>query len=675
MLRTSPAVLALLVIACRTTDGPARPDPKNAVVPPEVVQHMDRASDPCGDFYRFACGGWIDATALPADQPRFGRFHELAERNTLALRGILEEAATKPDDKMGAFWRACMDEPAIEARGLEALAPTFAEIQRVTDAASLLTVVGKLHSGEVRVLFDLSVEPDYADPSTNLAFLGQSGLGLPDREMYIGEDPAYVPIRNGYLAHMTRIFELAGDSLDAARTTAEAVVAFERQLAELSLPRTQMREPESRYHRMDRKALATAVALPWDKYFTAIGRAETAAVSLSPPAFFEGLQSVIAKAPPQTLRAYLRWHVLHTAAPHLPQAFAQENHAFFGRTLRGQAELAPRWKRCVRDSEQAIGELVGQRFVASHFGSQSKDVALSMIREVERAFEAGLPTLDWMEPATRTAALGKMGKIVNKIGYPEPWRDYSGLSVGEDHLANMIASAGYDFTRKVKEIDRPVDRNRWFMPPSTVNAYYNPNGNEMVFPAGILQPPFFDAAWPMAMNFGGIGMVMGHELTHGFDDEGRKFDGDGKLRLWWAPEVAARFEERAQCVVDLYSGFEVQPGVHLSGDLTLGENIADLGGIKQAHGAFLRWASENGVDPKSEATPGVTHEQLFFVTFSQIWCTKSSPENDRLMALTDPHSHPRYRVNAPLANYDAFATAFACEAPDTMVSTQTCEVW
>jgi len=668
--------VATLLAACKTprSDAPGA-HVANEATSAEVTAAMDRATDPCDDFYRFACGGWIDATPLPPDQPRYGRFQALRERNNLVLKGILERAATRPDDKLGQFWRSCMDESAIESRGLATLAPTLARVDEVSDAASLFALIGALHRREQRVLFDLDVEPDYKAPDVNLAFLSQGGLGLPDREFYRGTDARLVAMREGYLAHVARMFELSGMAPAAATAAAGDVFAFEQQLAEIALPREDLREPETRYHKLDRAGLDAHAALPWTAYFAALGRPDVKAVSLAPASYFTGLAAVVAKAPPATLRHYLRWHILHDAAQRLPAAFVQADFEFYGKTLRGQAELAPRWKRCVEESDRAMGETIGREFVAEHFGAKSRDVAVAMIQQVESAFAVGLPQLSWMDAATRTAAEGKMRAIVNKIGYPEQWRDYSKLAVGDDHLANVVAASEFDAARRIADIDGPVDSKRWEMTPPTVNAYYNPSGNEMVFPAGILQPPFFHHEWPMAMNFGGIGMVMGHELTHGFDDQGRKFDGDGTLREWWAPEVGKRFEERAACVEELYSGYEVQPGVHLSGKLTLGENIADLGGIKDSHRAFLQWAADNGVDPHAQAMDGLTHEQLFFVAFSQIWCSKSTPETDQVMAMTDSHSHPRYRVNGPLANLPEFGAAFACEAGTPMRPTDTCEVW
>jgi len=674
---------ALVLVACRT-EATQSPTPAKAPIPEavatEVVVNMDRKTDPCSDFYRFSCGGWLDSTPLPGDETRYGRFHVLRDRNNETLRDILDTAAkdaaaTGDAAKLATFWRACNDEAAIEAAGLAGLAPVFAEIDGVKDTASLLAAAGALQRRGVKVLFDLEVEPDYKRPEINIAYLGQGGLGLPDREFYLGADPQFAGLREGYRAHVAKMLELSGLPSADARQRAAEVLELETKLATVALPREKLRDPEERYHKVDRAELERTSALPWTKWFAAAGRPDLAEVSLTPPAYFAALPEILASAKPEVLRAYLRWHTVHAAADHLPSAFVQENFAFYGTALRGQKELAPRWKRCVETTDRALGELLGRDFVAKRFGGKSRDVALAMIQDIEKAFAAGLPSLSWMDDSTRTQALGKMHAIVNKIGYPTKWRDYGPLPVGDDHFANLVAASAFEFDRRAREIGKAVDDTEWFMTPPTVNAYYNASGNEMVFPAGILQPPFFASDWPMAMNFGGIGMVMGHELTHGFDDQGRKFDGEGTLREWWAPAVADRFEDRAQCVEGLYSGYEVQPGVKLSGKLTLGENIADLGGIKQSHRAFTTWAEANGLDPKAVALDGLTHEQLFFVAFGQIWCTNATPESERVMALTDSHSHPRYRVNGPLANFPEFGEAFACEPGEPMRPADVCEVW
>jgi putative endopeptidase len=679
IVRVAPWFL-LVAAACRVE--PAVPPGKAKAAADEhgaeVLAVMDEKADPCADFYRYACGEWIDETEIPADQSRYGRFHVLRERNLDTQRAILAElptdAAESSDEaRLGRFYGSCMDEAAIEARGTEPLGELVAEVDRVEDLASAFELAGRLAGRGIHPFLSWGVGPDDKNPAVYLADLSQGGLGLPDREFYLGTDEASTRTRQAYQRHVASMLGMLGDP--QAEASAAAIVGLETRLAEISTKRDQMRDPEVRYHRIARSALAKqAPGVPWDAYFTGLGSARAVdAVNLAPHTYFAALGKALAGVDAATLRAYLRWHVLHGTAEHLPRRFVDEDFAFFGKTLQGQRELAPRWKRCVQATDQALGEALGRLFVERTFSGDSKTVALDMIRRVEGAFEAGLPNLAWMDPATRERALEKMHAVVNKIGYPDTWRDYSAVDVGTDHLANVLAAAEHDFARQAKRVGGPVDRAEWHMTPPTVNAYYNANGNEMVFPAGILQPPFFSAERPMAMNFGGIGMVMGHELTHGFDDQGRKYDAQGRLSTWWAPDVSARFEERAQCIEKLYDTYTVADGVHLNGKLTLGENIADFGGIREAYGAYRTWAAEQ---PKTDpAVPGLTDEQLFFVSFGQIWCQKSTAEADRLMAMTDPHAHPRYRVNGPLASLPEFWEAFSCEEGTAMHPENSCQVW
>ena len=677
--------LVVTLVGCRTAAEP--PGGADAVDQPavgqevaqEVLSNLDTSVSPCDDFYRFACGGWLDRTEIPPDESRFGRFHVLRERNKAALQRILDEAAadtqaTGDRGKLGQFYRSCLDEAAIEKNDIAALQSSFEAIDGVRNLETLMSAAGRLHRQGASVLFGVYVGPDYENPDLNLAHLGQGGLGLPDREYYLGTDERSVALREAYEAHVTRMFELLGDDDAAAR--AKSVVAFETRLAEAWMPRDELRDPKKRYNPVDRKALQKMTpGIPWDAYFRGTGHADVTALNVAPRVYFEGMQKVLKSTKPEVLRAYLRWHVVHGAANHLPERFVQASFDFYGKTLRGQQTLEPRWKRCVDATDGALGEILGQDYVASQFAGDSKQIALDMIQQIEAAFAEGLGQLSWMDDTTRERALEKMHAVVNKIGYPEQWRDYGGLEVGDDHLANMLAAAAFEFDREARDVGQPVDRKRWYMTPPTVNAYYNPSANEMVFPAGILQPPFFDPEFPMAMNFGGIGMVMGHELTHGFDDQGRKFDGSGRMTQWWEDSVVERFEEQAACVEALYDGYEVQPGLTLNGKLTLGENIADFGGIKQAYRAFRQWASDNDVAIDAPAMDGLTQAQLFFVSYGQIWCTKATPEIERVLALTDPHAHSRYRVNGPLSNLPEFWETFSCEENQPMRPQNTCEVW
>ena len=670
------SVVVLLAVGCKTQTQPPEGPGGTAQAPTvkpevaaEVLANMDAQTNPCDDFYRYACGGWIDATELPADQPRYGRFQTLMERNQEALRGILEA----DEGQLGTFYGACMDEGAVETAGLTALAPTLERIAGMKRGQES-KVAGELRAMGIGGLFSFDVGPDYKDPSINIAHLSQGGLGLPDRDFYLGDDDQSKALRAAYQAHVGKILGAAGLSADDAA----GILALETALAKASKPRDQMRDPTVQYNRMTREELAALTpGFDWGPYFTALGLADADALNVYPPEYLTAMAAAVKEAGPKAVRAYMAWQVLNRFASQLPKAFVDADFEFYRKMLRGQQAPSPRWKRCVAVSDAGLRDVLGEAYVAEHFAGDSRDVALDMIKGIESAFEAGLDSLAWMDDETRGRAVEKMTAIVNKIGYPENWRSYEGLEIGEGHLANLVAASGYETRRSLSHYGKPVDKLEWHMSPPTVNAYYNPPHNEIVFPAGILQPPFFSADYPMAMNFGGIGMVMGHELTHGFDDSGRKFDGNGQLTEWWNETAVTKFEERAQCVDDLYSTYEVQPGVKLNGKLTLGENIADFGGIKQAHQAYLAWAQANGEDPAALAVDGLTAEQLMFVAFGQIWCSKSTPEVDKVRAMTDPHAHPRYRINGPLSNLPAFWDAFSCEEGTPMhpPADAVCEVW
>lgn len=686
--------LGSLFFGCRVTDappvepvmGPKAPTDAAAAVAsdPEVAAQvlavMDEGADPCVDFYRYACGQWLDETPQPADQPRFGRFHQLRDANKQVMREILEAAAADPNAegdraKLGRFYASCMDEGAAEAAGLTGVQPLLAKIDAARTPAETMALVADLQYVGARPLFRAAVEPDYDDPGTEILHLGQGGLGLPDRSYYLEDGAEADALRQAYVEHVALVLSAAGVVGDAAaERTARQVLAFETELARVSLPRHELRDPERQRNAMTRAALGKRIpSLPWAAWFEALGRPDVERFNVASPSYLEGMAKAWTRAKAPVRRAYLQWHLLHAIAEDLPARIADAHHELYERRLQGQQAPTPRWRRCVDTTDAALGEALGREFVQQRFSGSSKEIAVEMIAQIEQAFADALPQLSWMDDSTRERALEKMHAIVNKVGYPAKWRDYGPLSVGSDHVANVLAARRFEGQREVAQIGKPVDDDAWEMTPPTVNAYYNPSGNEMVFPAGILQPPFFDADRPMAMNFGGIGMVMGHELSHGFDDSGRKFDGEGRLTQWWGADVVERFEERAACVEELYGTYEVQPGVPLNGKLTLGENIADLGGIRQAHGAYQAWAEAQGGDVP--AVEGLTNEQLLFVSYGQIWCTHATPEAERALVLTDSHSHARYRVNGPLANFPAFWEAFSCEEGTPMHPAKVCEVW
>jgi putative endopeptidase len=702
MLRRLAIAQLLLLAACdrpgteapaATPEAPAAPPPvqRPSLVARDpvgagVVAALDTTTDPCTDFYQYACGGWLRKTPLPADKPRYGRgFGELADRNNAVLRRILETAASNAarpkasaiDAKLGAFYGACTDEAAIDAVGLAPLAPWLSQVTAVKDEPSFFTTVGKLHTGFFAgggALFTAVVEPDAKRPDVYIAAIVQGGTGLPDRDFYLKTDADSRKLLAAYQAHVATMLGFLGETPESAGKQAAAIVAFETQLATIALPRAELRDPDKTYHLLGTGGLQQLdPATPWPAYFTGLGYPKIGAdLNVMTPTYFTALGKAVRATPVDVLQSYLRWQILRVAAPHLGKDIVAADFAFTA-VITGAKELSPRWERCVNLTNFSLGELVGQAFVKEKFAGDSKQVALDMIHQIELAFEAGLPALAWMDPPTRARAAEKMKALRNKIGYPEQWRDYGKLRVSRaDHLGNFVAARRFNFTREADRIGHKVDRDEWEMPPAIVNAYYNSSHNQMVFPAGILQPPYFSADFPMAMNFGGIGMVMGHELTHGFDDQGRKFDGQGVLREWWDPKVAAEFSTRAQCVDDLYGGIEVLPGVKLNGRLTLGENIADFGGIKQAHAGYLDWRKTHTDAPLIQ---GLTDEQLFFLGFAQGWCSHETAESQRLRAMTDPHSPPKQRVNVPLAHFPGFWSAWQCAAGTPMHAAKPCEVW
>jgi predicted metalloendopeptidase len=682
----APAVLALLLALPASAGVPADPPPAGSGLSPEqvatgVLGAMDPKADPCQDFYRYACGGWLEQSRIPPDRSTWSRsFSVVDERNREAIRTLLEDAAQNPGTdadrrRIGGYYQACMDESAVEKAGSAPLRPWLDEISRVADQKSLMAVAGKLQAqGPWGPLLGLGVIPDFKRPDLDIAFFVQGGLGLPDRDYYVSEDPKKQEILAGYQRHVADMLALLGESPEAAAGHARQVVAFETELAKASRPRQEMRIPEKLYNKIDIGGLKQLTpGLDWGAFLAATGYPGVKDINVATPEFFTALERAVAAASPEVLQAYLRWHLVHGAADVLSRPFVDADFAFYGKTLSGQQEIEPRWKRCGRATEQALGEAVGKLYVDKFFAGDSKRVALEMIHDIEGAFAQSLPQLAWMDEATRRRALEKRDALGNKIGYPDAWRDYSKMALGGDYFANATAAAAFEFRRQADKIGKPVDRGEWGMTPQMVNAYYNPLLNEIAFPAGILQPPFFHQDFPAAMNYGAIGMVVGHELTHGFDDQGRKFDPKGELREWWDPSVASRFEERAQCVAEQYSRYEVEPGLALNGKLTLGENIADIGGLKQSWDAFRAWQVRHG--GPGPTVGSLTPEQLFFVAHGQVWCQLMSPEQARLRVTTDPHSPGKYRVIGPIANHPAFAAAFACPAGAPMNPSPKCEVW
>ncbi len=680
----------LLALACAAPpEEPVASDPpaeENRLTPEQVAadvrEALDTTADPCQDFYRYACGGWVDTTELPGDKTRWVRsFSEIQEANQEAIRQMLEDAAASPGEagtdqhRLGDFYGSCMDEETIDQRGADPIAPLLAEVDQVADGESLLRATGLLHRNGFGGLFAMGPVPDFKQPDLNLAFFMQGGLGMPDRDFYLSDDEKRQELLEQYEAHVAKMLGLLGADEAEAASRAAAIVAFETKLATASRSRQDLRIREKLYNKVDVAGLQDMTpTFPWDVYLGAIGHPEIESANVAVPEFFESLEDIVAETPPEVLSAYLRWHLVNGAAAYLSDDFVQADFEFYGRAVTGQAEIEPRWKRCVEATEDAMGEVIGRSYVERYFAGESKEVGLEMISDIQGAFETSLPALAWMDETTRERAVEKARAVKKKIGYPDKWRDYSSLELSRgDFFANVLSANRVAFDYELDKVGQPVDPDEWGMTPQMVNAYYNPLQNEIAFPAGILQPPFFHRDFPAAMNYGAVGAVMGHELSHGFDDQGRKFAPDGQLRDWWEPAATERFEEQAQCVDDFYSGYEIEPGKAVNGRLTLGENIADLGGVKQAFKAYKSWEDRHGAP--EPAVEGLTNDQLFFVSFAQVWCSLVTPEQAELRLTTDPHSPTQFRAVGPLANAPAFAEAFQCPAGSPMAPENRCEVW
>ncbi len=644
---------------------------------------FDRSVSPCQDFFDFTNGGWIKAHPIPAAFPAWNLFSELAMRNRAVLRQILDQEAAgrakaapgSNDRKLGDFYASCMNTAAIDAAGIRPLQPELRRIEAIRNLGELEAEVARLQEMGAGVVFGFRSEQDFKNSTQEIANAAQGGLGLPDRDDYLKTDPHSVELRQEYVAHMTRMFGLLGDPAPRAAAEAKAVMALETQLAQASMTNVERRNPDNVYHKM---ALTEFQALTphfsWKRYLAGVGLPGVASLNVSQPKFFEALDHDLATVPLSEWKTYLRWHLVHALAPDLSTPFVDENFAFYGRTLTGAQQIQPRWQRCVQAADQHLGEALGQKYVARTFPPSAKAAALKMVHNLIAILRADIETLPWMQPATRQAALHKLDKMAIKIGYPDRWRSYAAYRVvAGPYVENIVAGDKFSFHRDLARIGKPVNRARWGMTPPTVNAYYNPSMNEIVFPAGILQPPFFDPQADDALNYGGIGAVIGHEMTHGFDDEGSKFDASGNLHNWWTPADLTNFHARAQCVAHQFDTYVAIGNVHENGQLVLGESIADLGGLTIAYRAFEQTPEFKA----GKRIQGFTPQQRFFLAFGRIWEGEERPQYVRLMAKINPHPLGRYRVMGPLSNMEPFAQAFGCHGKDAMVRppADQCKIW
>ena len=642
--------------------------------------NLDRSCKPCDDFFHFAVGGWLKNNPIPPEHAAWGGFVTLQDHNELALRSILEAAANTSaapgsnEQKVGDFYASCMDTKAIDSLGLKPLEAEFLAIDAISDNTGLLQSGAHLQNKGANVLFNFGSDQDFKDSSKVIGEANQGGLGLPDRDYYTRDDDESKKLRQQYLDHVAKLFVLLGDSQDKSAAEAKTVLEMETSLAKASMTNVDLRDPQKVYHKMpiaDAQALTSH--LSWSTYFTAVGAPQLAEINIGQPDFFKTLDGMLASVPLADWKVYYRWHLIDRSAALLSDPFVQENFEFNGRILTGSKEIRPRWKRCTAATDQQLGEALGQVYVQKYFPPEAKARALELVHNLLAVLHDDLETLPWMSSATRKAAIEKLQAFAIKIGYPDKWRDYSALKIDRGpYIENSFRATQFETARDLAKIGKPVDRGEWGMTPPTVDAYNNSQLNEIVFPAGILQPPFYDPKRDDAYNYGGIGAVIGHEITHGFDDQGAQFDPQGNLKNWWSPEDLRNFQDRGECIVKQFDGYEVEKGLHENGKLVEGESIADLGGVTLAYAAFKRsLAGKNG----DKDANGFTPEQRFFLGFAQIWASKERPELARLSTNTDPHPLPQFRVNGPLSNFEEFAKAFGCKKGDPMVRAQACKIW
>jgi endothelin-converting enzyme/putative endopeptidase len=680
MHRKTPAltflILAFLITITIGSAVTAQTTPANSQ-PVLDVTSMDTSVDPCTDFFAYSCGGWIKKNPIPPDQSSWSVYSKLEDDNKTILREILESASTPASDrdavqqKIGDYYTACMDEKAINAAAIKPLQSLLDQIQQLHSRRAIADIAAIMVYNNA--LFRFRSDQDYKDSTQVIAEVDQGGLGLPDRDYYLKADAESVGIRKKYIAHLQKMFELLGDKPATAAAEAQTVIRIETALAKGSLTRVERRDPPKLYHKMTVEQLAAlSPSFRWKTYFTKVGLPSLEALNVETPDFFKALNAELVNETLASWKTYLRWHLINANAPFLSSDFVNADFDFYGKTLQGAQQLEPRWKRCVGYVDNDIGEALGQVYVEKNFSPEAKQRAQKMVKEIEDAMGQDIDSLSWMTPTTKQHALEKLHAVANKIGYPDKWRDYGALTIArDDEMGNVLRAREFEFRRQLAKIGKSVDRGEWEMTPPTVNAYYDPQLNDINFPAGVLQPPLFDVNSDAAPNFGDTGSTIGHELTHGFDDEGRQFDAQGNLRDWWTAEDARAFEQRASCISDQYSQYVIVDDIKINGKLTLGEDVADLGGVILAHMAWQQDTKGQTLEPLEGFTP----EQRFFIAYGQSWCSSTRDETKRLRATIDPHSPDKYRANGVVSNLPEFQGAFHCKAGSPMVRENRCRVW
>jgi len=689
MKKLAATIVAIILIGIGSTlpaeaqSAGATSEKEYKLLPGLAKELIDAKADPCADFFQYACGNFSKLYPIPSDRASFESFAMMEEHTERVLHAMLEKAAaggadrTANEQKIGDFYASCTDAEAVNRNGLKPLQPELDRIAALKDKSELTSLLAHFQLINVNAFLGFGEQQDFKDAAKQIAAVDQGGLGLPERDYYFRTGDVAEKTRKDYVQHITNMLKLMGEPESQAASDAQSIMQLETALAKISMDVTSRRDPQNIYHLMPTTELQKLTpGVNWNRFLVEAGAPPVSELNVANPEFFKGLNALLDATDMKTIQAYLRWQLIHsTDSLVLPKAFDDEAFDFFRHKLRGQPEQRARWKRCVAATDNALGEALGQVYAAQEFPPSSKQATVQMVHDIESAMDQDIATLDWMSPETKVRAKEKLHLVADKIGYPEKWREYSKLTVERgDAFGNNQRAITFEQLRELNKIGKPVDRGEWGMTPPTINAYYDPSMNDINFPAGILQRPFYDPKSTDAENYGHIGAIVGHELTHGFDDQGRQFDGNGNLADWWTPQDAKLFEEKADCEVKEYGNFAAVDDVKVNGKLTLGENTADNGGIRLAYMAFLADAKRKGID-LTQKQDGYTPVQQFFLGFGQNWCGSSRPEELRMRAQTDPHSPRQFRVIGVVQNMREFGEAFGCKTGQPMMPQNACRVW